>query len=227
MIESAQGIILRTRPLTETSLIVHWLTRERGRLATVAKGARRPKSPFRGRLDLFYEAEFSFHRSRRSDLHLLREVRVETSHAALRADLSKLRQAAYAVAFIEQTTETETPLPEIFELLRGFLSCLDAYPPQPQNIFALELKLLRELGLAPNLAETSLTAEARKIAQGLLAEDWTGVARWSVSPARAAELRQFLHGFLIFHLGSLPRGRAGALAGGQTSSQFVSRLDSA
>jgi hypothetical protein len=28
-----------------------------------------------------------------------------------------------------------------------------------------------------------------------------------------AELRQFLHGFLIFHMGRLPRGRAAALAG--------------
>ena len=47
-VERATGLVLRTRPLTETSLIVLWLTREAGRLATVAKGARRPKSPFRG-----------------------------------------------------------------------------------------------------------------------------------------------------------------------------------
>ena len=72
MIETATGLILRTRPLTETSLIIHWLTPTFGRLATVAKGARRPKSPFLGRLDLFYEADFSFSRSRRSDLHILR-----------------------------------------------------------------------------------------------------------------------------------------------------------
>ncbi|HXA44461.1 MAG TPA: recombination protein O N-terminal domain-containing protein, partial [Candidatus Angelobacter sp.] len=58
MIKNATGIILRTRPLTETSLIVHWLTPDLGRLATVAKGARRPKSPFAGRLDLFYVADF-------------------------------------------------------------------------------------------------------------------------------------------------------------------------
>ena len=74
MIQSATGLILRTRPLTETSLIVHWLTPDFGRMATVAKGARRAKSPFLGRLDLFYLADFSFSRSRRSDLHALREV---------------------------------------------------------------------------------------------------------------------------------------------------------
>ena len=74
MIQSATGMILRTRPLTETSLILHWLTPDFGRIATVAKGARRPKSPFLGKLDVFYLADFSFSRSRRSDLHALREV---------------------------------------------------------------------------------------------------------------------------------------------------------
>ena len=43
MIQSATGIILRTRPLTETSVIVNWLTPDCGRISTVAKGARRPK----------------------------------------------------------------------------------------------------------------------------------------------------------------------------------------
>src|SRR6185312_16938283 len=73
MDERATGIILRTRLLTDTSLIVHWLTPDCGRIATAAKGARRPKSPFRGKLDLFFEADFSFARSRRSELHILRE----------------------------------------------------------------------------------------------------------------------------------------------------------
>ena len=61
-----------------------WLTPAEGRLATVAKGARRHKSPFLGKLDLFYQAEFSFARSRRSGLHTLREVRLLETREALR-----------------------------------------------------------------------------------------------------------------------------------------------
>ena len=212
MIESTHGIILRTRPLTETSLIVHWLTPELGRVATVAKGARRPKSPFAGKLDLFYAADFSFSRSRSSELHNLREVKLRETHGAIREDILMLQQAGYAAAFIEQATETESPLPEIFELVRGFLKHLCAQPPQPQNIFVLELKLLHELGLEPDLAETRLTPGAKKIIQAFLAGDWTDNARLKLSAAQHDELRQFLHGFLIFHLGRLPRGRAAALA---------------
>ncbi len=212
MIENATGIILRTRPLTETSLIVHWLTPDLGRLGTVAKGARRAKSPFAGQLDLFYEADFSFNRSRSSSLHPLREVKVREGHEAIRGDILKLQQAAYATACLEQATENETPLPEIFELTRSFLQALCEHPQSPQTVFAFELKLLRELGLEPELAESHLTPGATKIASGLLEGDWKVIARLKLAETQSQELRQWLHGFLIFHLGKLPRGRAAAVA---------------
>src|SRR5438132_10015508 len=116
MIETATGLVLRTRPLTETSLIVQWLTPILGRIATVAKGARRTKSPFRGKLDLFYLAEFSFQRSRRSELHTLREASVQDFHAALRQNVTYLQQTAYFVQLLELSTETETPLPGLLDL---------------------------------------------------------------------------------------------------------------
>src|SRR5512135_1096902 len=94
--ESATGVVLRTRPLTETSLIIHWLTPDRGRVATVAKGARRPKSPFHGKLDFAFACDFSFVRSARSELHPLREVVVRDPHEPLRHELGWLQQAAYA-----------------------------------------------------------------------------------------------------------------------------------
>src|SRR5262249_41455054 len=121
MDEKSPGLILRIRPLTETSLIVHWLTPEAGRIATVAKGARRPKSPFRGKLDLFHLADFSFVRSRRSELHQLREVSLRDTHRALREDLHLLRQAAYCALLVEQATETGTPLPGIYQLMKDLL----------------------------------------------------------------------------------------------------------
>lgn len=211
MIESAHGIILRTRPLTETSLIVHWLTRECGRLATVARGARRPRSPFLGSLDLFYEADISFNRSRRSELHILREVRLAETRVALRRDLRRLRQAAYAAAFIEQATEPETPLPTIFDLLRQFLNRLCEAGPSAPLLFAFELKLLRDLGLEPELERAGLTPDAKRIARALLDGDGQSEPRLKPARPQEIELRRFLHGFLIFHLGRLPRGRAEAL----------------
>ncbi len=211
MIETASGLILRTRPLTESSLIVQWLTPDFGRLATAAKGARRPKSPFLGKLDLFYEADFTFSRSRRSDLHTLREVRLREAHPALRQDLGYLRQAAWCARLIEQVTETETPLPGLCELMRGLLAHIPGQPPQAQTILAFELKLLEELGLKPDLTRSHLSPGARQIVNNLLARDWPGISRLRLSETQTAEVRQFLHGFLIYHLGRIPSGRAHAL----------------
>src|SRR6266850_6150457 len=214
MIERATGLILRTRPLTETSLIVHWLTSNLGRLATVAKGARRPKSPFRGKLDLFYFADLSFARSRRSDLHLLCEVGLRETHSALRRELAYLRQAAYCAALLEQTTETETPLPDHFQLMTDFLEHLPKQRTEPQSIFAFEIKLLDLSGLKPDLSQSHLSAGAKSVLEKYLELDWPTISRLSLSAAQTLEIRQFLHGFLIYHLEKVPSGRSAALHSG-------------
>lgn len=149
MEERASGIILRTRPLTETSLIVHLLAVEQGRIALVAKGARRPKSPFAGKLDLFYEANVSFNRSRKSELHNLREVSLVELHPALRKDLARLNAAAYCAVLVELATETETPIPEIYQLTREVLDFLNENPVSAGFVFAMEMKFLVAFGAAP------------------------------------------------------------------------------
>ena len=60
----------------------------------------------------------------------------------------------------------------------------------------ISAKLLRELGLVPDFAETRLTPGAKKIVQTLLETDWTSGARLKLSAPQNDELRQFLHGFL-------------------------------
>ena len=211
MTETATGLVFRTRLLTETSLIVQWLTPDLGRLGTVAKGARRAKSPFRGKLDLFYLADFSFHRSLRSELHTLREVNLRATHAGLRQDLGLLQQASYCAALVERATETETPLPQVFDLMLGLLRHILAQPLQPQSIFAFELKLLAELGLKPDLAASQLNPGTCQLVKALTENDWPVMACLKLSNDQVTELRQFLHGFLQYHLGSVLKGRAGAL----------------
>ena len=212
VIATATGILLRRRLLTETSLIVHWLTAEHGRIATVAKGARRPKSPFHGKLDLFYTCDLSFARSARSDLHALREVVVRDSHELLRRDIGWIQQASYAAALIEQTTETESPLLEVFNLFSGLLGFLSKQPPKPRTVFSFEMKLLRELGLEPDPADTKLAAPVRRLLGALADSGWEDLRELTPTASEARELQKFLHGFLIFHLGKLPKGRTGALA---------------
>jgi DNA repair protein RecO (recombination protein O) len=207
MDEQALGLVLRTYPLTETSLIVHWLTEDAGRISTVAKGARRPNSPFRGKLDLYFLADFSFRRSRHSDLHLLKEVRLRETHPALRENIEYLAQAAYVVRLLEMCTESETPLPAYFQLLTRWLSWITQRPPWPVAVLVFELELLKELGLAPNVAESPLTTAGRQWLAALANPDWTTLEARSTTGAPWPELARFLGNGLMNHLGRLPKGR--------------------
>jgi len=137
----------------------------------------------------------------------LREVSLRETHPFLRKDLGYLQQASYCSALIEQVTETETPMPAIFDLLSDFLNHLGAQPLAPQTVFTFELKLLNELGLKPDLARTNLTIGAQQIVQALAESDWGAISRLKLSVAQAGELRRFLQGFQIFHFGKLPGSR--------------------
>ena len=214
MTETSTGLILRTRPLTDTSLIIHWLTEDLGRVATVAKGARRPKSPFAGKLDLFYLARFSFQRSRRSELHQLREVDLRETHATLRRDVQALQEASYCAALVEQTTETETPVPAIYMLMTGALGQLCRHGPQAQTVPAFELKLLAELGLQPDLDKEVLKPDLKQILRVLLEGDWPKLSKLKLSMAQLAALDRFLGGFMVYHLGKVPAGRERAVGQG-------------
>lgn len=211
MSEQTTGVVLRCRPLTETSLIVEWLTPDLGRLSTVAKGARRPKSPFVGKLDLFYLADFSFQRSRRSQLHTLREVNLRQPHSALRRELACLQQASYCAALVELGTEPESPLPGVFRLMCDLLQTLTQRPPQVQTLFAFELRFLDELGLGPDLEATGLSPGARQVLRMVRQLEWSSLAQLRPSPQQTDEINRFLRHFLAFHLGRLPAGREAAV----------------
>jgi DNA repair protein RecO (recombination protein O) len=191
--ERATGIILRTRPLTETSLIVQWLTAEAGRISTVAKGARRPKSTFIGKLDLYYEADFSFQRARKSTLHTLREVKLRATHTALRTDFTALKIAARAGRRIERTTEEETPIPEIFTLFKAFLNELANSPSEPSLLPAFEIKLLETLGFLPEFEGSNLPIGSRRALEHLRSLDWPAIRRVKLAPSQLVEIETFLN----------------------------------
>jgi DNA repair protein RecO (recombination protein O) len=205
------GIILRVRPLTESSLIVCWLTAENGRISTVARGAHRPKSPFRGKLDLFYSAAFSFRRSRRSELHNLAEVSLLDTHPMLRREIAALQKASYAAQLIELATETDTPLPEIYSLFESFLNCVSASPQDAKPVLAFEMKLLNELGFSPEASLPMLRPSVKAFLADLGQVDWDDLGGLSASPEDLKPAERFLRSFIAQHLGRVPKGREAAL----------------
>jgi DNA repair protein RecO (recombination protein O) len=160
-VKSTAAILLRRTRLGDTSWIVTWLTETDGRLKTAAKGARRPRSPFAGKLDLFFLEDISYNPSRKSDIHTLREVAISEPFDGLRADFLRTQLAAYFVELIELVTEPEHPVPELFDLLLRALRYLDKGKPTIRALLHFETELVRLLGIHGQERVTPATAIGR------------------------------------------------------------------
>jgi DNA repair protein RecO (recombination protein O) len=113
----------------------------------MAKGARRPKSPFAGKLDLFFEAEIQISPSRKSDLHTLTEVALRNPFSGIRKSYLRTQTAAYFVELIELCTERDHCDPELFELLRRAFGYLDNHDPDVRAVRHFETELARITGV--------------------------------------------------------------------------------
>jgi DNA repair protein RecO (recombination protein O) len=145
--ETTSAILLRKTKLSDTSLILTWLTLTHGKLKTVAKGARQPKSRFAGRLDLFFTCEINFAHSRKSELHTLREAELIDPHEGLRSDYSRVALAAYFVELIELVTESEHAVADLYDLLSRALRYLSENAASIRALEHFERELVRLLGI--------------------------------------------------------------------------------
>ncbi len=145
--EKSIGTLTRLTRLGDTSLIVHWCTAEHGWIKTVAKGARTPKSRFAGKLDLFFDAEIDWARSRRSELHGLRDVALCTTRSPLRNDWPALMAAGYFVRLVERAVEPDHPVPELHDLLVRALDYLTNSGASQRAVEHFESELARLLGV--------------------------------------------------------------------------------
>ena len=201
MDERTTGLVLRLFPLTETSLVVHWLSPDMGRIATVAKGARRPKSAFQGKLDLFHVAEFSFRRSRRSELHTLREVALKETFPKLRTDVELLDCLARATRLITRATEEQTPLPGEYALLLELVRRLNDGGAGVFWRTVFEVKLLSIQGLAPDWEQSGLDLGSRAVAAKMTGSDWESLAKLKPSTMQMDRLAKFVERFIQRHIG--------------------------
>jgi len=146
-VQTTAAILLRRRNFSDTSLIVGWCTESLGCIQTVAKGARRAKSPFSGKLDLFFETEIQIAPSRKSSLHTLTEVVLKNPFGGIRHAYLRTQTAAYFVELIEICTERDHHEPELFVLLRRAFGYLDINDPDLRAVSHFETELARIAGV--------------------------------------------------------------------------------
>jgi len=162
----------------EADRILHLYTPRRGRVSAIAKGVRRARSRFGGRLEPFFRLQLDLHEGR-GELLTVTGAQTVDAYPRLRSDARALDAAARACDAVGRLFETDEPHPGVYNLLCRRLELLDEYadaqallsgrdeadrggvehvehrrcsPSGRAGALAFRLKLMLAAGLAPQLA---------------------------------------------------------------------------
>ena len=157
-VEHEPGYVLHTYPYKETSLIVEAFTRSHGRVAVLARGARRPRSAMRGVLLSFRPLRLSWSAS--AELGNL--IGAEWA-GGLRPASPSLRGRGLMCGFylnelVLRLVPREDPHEGLFDVYGESLQQLSAGVDFPAVLRAFEKRLLGELGYAPLLEKDARSA---------------------------------------------------------------------
>lgn len=147
-----EAVVLRSLRYGEADRIMHLYTPDRGRLSAIAKGIRRTRSRFGGRLEPFARVNLVLYEGR-SDLLTVTAAETVDPHGRLRGDAGAIDMAARACDAVDRVFETTEPHPAVYNLLCNELHLVDRDPARAThaNALAFRLKLLVVAGLAPAL----------------------------------------------------------------------------
>ena len=148
-----EAIVLRSMRYGEADRILHLFTPDRGRLSAIAKGVRRAKTRFGGRLEPYFRLQLVLYQGR-SDLLTVTNAETVAGYPRLREHGGALDSAARACDAVSRLFEDHDAHRGVFHLLANQLALLDAQPASAShaNALAFRLKLLLAAGFAPQLA---------------------------------------------------------------------------
>ncbi|MDA8352241.1 MAG: DNA repair protein RecO [Firmicutes bacterium] len=149
MLEKVEGIVLRTRDYGESNKVVILFTREQGKLAAMARGAKKPKSRLGGATQPFTMGQYLCFIG--SGMATVSQADILESHHPLRFDLILASYASYLTEFLDRMTVEKEPAPALYELLLSTFEMMEdgVDPDILARIF--ELKVLETAGYRPVL----------------------------------------------------------------------------
>ena len=191
--------MLRSLRYGEADRILHLYTPMRGRMGAIAKGVRRTRSRFGGRLEPFSHVDMQLHEGR-SDLLTVTGADTIRAHARLRDDAGALDAANRACDAVARVFESGDAHPEVFHLLCNELRLLEEEPGNATlaNQLSFRLKLLVAAGFGPQLSACATCGEREHLV------GFSGAAGGVVCEACEASafpIDEGAHGFMVEALG--------------------------
>ncbi|PKV44899.1 DNA replication and repair protein RecO [Janthinobacterium sp. 61] len=173
------AFVLHSYPHKETSLIVDVFTREYGRIALVAKGAKRPHSQLRGVLQTFQPLQAGW--TGKSELRIL--TGAEWVGGMLPLEKTALLCGFYLNELLVKLLARDDPHPVLFDHYVATLNQLAHNEPPPIVLRKFERALLKETGVAADLTCCTGTRQAVEAGQVYVVDPERGPR-----PARASDV---------------------------------------
>jgi DNA repair protein RecO (recombination protein O) len=155
-----EAVVLRSIRFGEADRILHLYSARRGRIGAIAKGSRRPKSRFGGRLEPFFRLDLILYEGR-GDLATVTAAATVDGYPRLRASAPAIGAAARACDAVLRLLDAAEPNQAAYNLLCNYLAMLDG--PRETGLaeaLAFRLKLALAAGFAPELGSCARCGEA-------------------------------------------------------------------
>ena len=145
-----EAIVLHAHDLGEADRIVSLITSGRGLRRAVAKGVRRTRSKFGGRLEPFTQLRAVLHEGRNLDTVVQAET--VSAHAALRGRYDRFLHGEAMLELIDKSLQERQEVPRLFDILRVTLDVLEGEVSDPSLLLAaFALKVCALIGYRPRL----------------------------------------------------------------------------
>jgi DNA repair protein RecO (recombination protein O) len=145
------AIVLRAVNYGEADRVVTLFGRDTGRLAALARGARKSQRRFAGGLALCALGTAALRERPGADLATLERFDATESHPALGTDVARMAHAAYAAELVGKLCAPHQVETAVFDWLAAFLRLLDGDGASAERLRVFEIGLLSGLGFGPVL----------------------------------------------------------------------------
>jgi len=191
-------LVLRTYKLGESDRIVVFLTRDRGKKRGVARGARRPRSPFLGALEPLTEVKVAYFEKERRELVGLNYAETCRSPLSLGSQ-EALGHGSYFAELLDEWAQEGDADDRLYRLGASMLDALAAGAPVEPLARYFEYWLLRLQGVYPE-SQGSLSSAAMAFLAGSRAVAPRDVATVPADAGTLRELENVHRALITMHL---------------------------
>ena len=154
-LKKTEAIILRTRDLGESDLLVSFFSAQYGNLKGIAKGARRSSKRFVNSLSTFSLGHIEFREKRSGDLVFLESCELLDGFPGIRADYRLLLKASYMVELTEILFPSNVPSLGMFDILKLAFGALSNGRGSEECMLAFRARAMKTGGFGINLSRCS------------------------------------------------------------------------